>query len=151
MLAAGADDRAAVALEWRRKVVVEPARPNDPEAAMVPEAVAVRMQQGALETLYLSGVHGRYRRFQSASVQRVALDDPGPPPSFPSMLPENSRVVEVVVCVSADTDVSTLTALIRSFIAAPPHEGWGAPPSRWLMMHPVLHFVVTTDFSPFAP
>jgi hypothetical protein len=152
LLGAWADDRAAVALEWRRKVVVEPPRPNDPEAMMVPEAVAVRLQPGALETLYISGVHGRYRRFESTTIQRVPFDDPGPPPSFPSMLPENSRVVEVVVCVTPDTDVSTLTALVRSFIAAPPYEGgWGARPSRWLSMHPVLRFVVTTDLSPFAP
>jgi hypothetical protein len=147
LLEAGADDRGAVALEWRRKVVVEPARPNDPDAAMVPEAVAVRVQQGALETLFLSGVHGRYRRFQSASVQRVSVDRSGTPPSFPSMVPESSRVVEVVVCLSPDTDVPTLTALVRSFMAAPPPGG----PPRWLMMHPVLRFVVTTDLSVFAP
>lgn len=152
LLEAGPDDRGAVALEWRRTIAIEPSRPNDTEAALVPEAIAVRLQADALETVTLSGVHGRYRRFQSATVQRVPRADPADSSGFPSMDPGNMRVVEVVLCVTADLDVSTLTALIRSFMVVPPRAGWGlqAPPA-WLTMHPLLHFVVTTDASAFTP
>ncbi len=150
LIQAGPDDRVAVAVEWRRKLAIEPPREHaDPDAAFVPDAIAVRVQADALEMVTMTGVHGRYRRSASAKLRRVPVTDPA---SFPFIETEDNAVVEIVIVATPELPASTLTAVMRAFMAVPPRDGWGLQPSpRWTASHPVLHFVVTTDASPFSP